>query len=195
MSNNFLFLDSETTGLDPHTDHVLEIAWILTDSEFSILDEYRAIINHAPFWDAVRNTYSAAPTVVREMHRKSGLWALAEGCHDEPGRAGTRFHTYPQVYDELKRTLQYTGKPAHLAGFSVHFDADFLKKTMSFGDLFDEKLLHHRYLDLSAIKMMLDSAEISWEKAGNYLPHRALTDAQESLDQADIFREMFKKGL
>lgn len=46
MSNvNYIFLDTETTGLSAEKERMTEIAMVRTDSNFNIIDQYETLIN------------------------------------------------------------------------------------------------------------------------------------------------------
>ena len=53
--------------------------------------------------------------------------------------------------------------------------------------------IHHRLLDLSSVKLMLDSSGVEWERAENTGAHRAVNDVREVIAQGKIFREMLAK--
>lgn len=48
IDRQFVFLDVETTGLDPYKDRVLEIGIVVTDSRGKPLDEWSTLINPGP---------------------------------------------------------------------------------------------------------------------------------------------------
>lgn len=180
----YLFLDLETTGLDPRRDHILEVGWQFTDDQFRAFAPPESYILDM-FTDAwVRLNQNG---FVKKMHTDSGLL-------DD-----IRSNDHPKTIDEVSNLLvdQITDLPSgqyvHLAGFSVHFDKAFLGQYRSFDIFFGDdhkSLLHHRMLDLSSVKMMLDTTGIPYTKADNPRPHRALHDVVESVHQAQIFREM-----
>ena len=90
-------------------------------------------------------------------------------------------------YDGTKHSV-------HLAGLSISFDRDFLKKDPSWALFFDNDTLgvslHHRLLDLSSLKMFLTARGVPWDKATNTGAHRAANDVRETLAQARIFWEL-----
>lgn len=191
-------LDIETTGLSPDDDKMLEIAWAITDLDFNILSNVRShLVEHtasgwSDVWGQLRsNDY------VRNMHQESGLlndlrtktaWdtsGIALQFRDDVEVASMKAKTGNLLEDEV----------VHLCGLSIGFDREFLKRDDTWGLLFDNNALgmtiHHRLLDLSSVKLMLDSAGVPWEKAPNIGAHRAANDVQEVIDQGKIFRSIF----
>lgn len=170
----FCFLDIETTGLDPDRDEILEIAWVFTDAEFNRITSHQFLIepDWSRFAERVRDNQ-----VVYHMHSQSGL--LADLYQD-------RLSNLDEVSEALLAdAAQVPGKP-HMAGFSVSFDRDFLRSKGLRSMI--ERTFHHRLLDLSSMKLFLDTANVSYAKAGNPCPHRAMWDVSESIEQARILR-------
>ena len=187
----FAFLDLETTGLDPDEDHILEIAWLLTDSKLEKLTPLRShIVDHSPgAWQDVwaqlmSNEY------VRNMHQQSGLYADMR-----TKSAWTLSAIALQFRDDIEEALAHVEEgPVHLAGLSIDFDRSFLKKDPTWGLFFDNDVLgvsiHHRLLDLSSFKMFLTARGVPWDEVTNTEAHRAANDVRETLDQARIFWEL-----
>lgn len=178
---SYCFLDTETTGLDPDKDKILEIAWTFTDKHFNIIGVPRTFIveHEASEWIEVWETLRENDYVYN-MHEKSGLLASLED--------GQYKSTYlDDIYEELKNDIEFAKaglNDVHLAGFSVHFDKAFLIAN-DFGALFDtdssERYFHHRMLDLSSFKLLCESSDIEVPKVDNLNPHRALSDVAETV--------------
>lgn len=175
MSFGFCFLDIETTGLDPDKDVILEVAVVITDSDLNELVAYNYPIQYeldnTEWW----------PDVVKEMHKESGLYEDLIVT-----RAGVPVGIAQlNIEDDLLywKTLQEFER-LHLAGNSIHFDASFLKVHMPRV----HKLFHHRMLDCSSFKLL--GGTVGRELVSNNPnPHRALSDAYESLSLARICKE------
>lgn len=45
---NLIWVDLEMTGLDIHTDHIIEMACIITDQDLNIIEEGPDIVIHQP---------------------------------------------------------------------------------------------------------------------------------------------------
>ncbi len=162
-----LWVDVETTGLDPQADHLLEVAAVLTtfDSDFTQIGlpfERVAALPDIPF--------AAINQTVLEMHVTSGLW---EACRTS--------RATPQILrDELERWLRVTRNnadiaydtPMHPAGRSVHFDLDWIP----------DLGFHHRRFDLTPVKAYANLCGFSFGVPED--AHRALADVEADIELA-----------
>lgn len=163
-----LFLDLETTGLDPDRDSVLEIACILTDDKFVKLRTFATVVKYD-----LATTHPVSPIVVH-MHTMNGLW---RDCFAATGNIQS-------IDSEAASWLQRMSgdHPVHLAGNSIHFDRSFMAVHMP-NTL---ALLHYRQIDTSSINEL---ARRCWPDVYESRPapqkgHRALADATEAWNTA-----------
>lgn len=159
----YLFLDLETTDLDPARDVILEAGCILTDASLNQLASGEWVVWQAPtLLDARLSPY------VREMHTQSGLLAaVAQSKRDCAG-----------VERDILRMLTPRAdfQTVSLAGFGPHFDMGFLRHHMPALAAF----LHYRLLDVRSVQMAVEAITglpAVYERS----VHRALADAQLSL--------------
>lgn len=187
----YLFLDIETTGLNPTHDSILEIAWVFTDSEFNTVGVPRTFLVDQERWsDTWFLLNDPSNMFVRNMHTESGL--LAELANDDLPK-----YTLDAIYQTLEEDLEDHTKTGlvHLTGRSVHFDKSFLLSE-DFDRLFDDQQpvsIHHRMLDLSSVKLMLQSCGIEKQfDVENTLPHRALQDVLADIGYARNIRSFIQ---
>ena len=162
-----LWVDVETTGLDPSRDAILEIAVLVTDSRGrEIGDPLHAVIKHDP--EDVARMRATCPEAVRSMHDASGLWSLLP--------EGEPLH---EIAARLTATIAAHGPPRTLriAGSSVRLDAAFIERYAPTA----AALLHYRIVDVSSLAFV--AREMGWVEGAfpKGSAHRALADIRESL--------------
>lgn len=184
----FLFLDTETTGLIPGKDFVLEVAWVLTNENFDTITEPQSfLVNHQERWTDMYVRLSGAHQIVHEMHANSGLKTAL--INDETT-------TWGMIHSHLSSDLlsMPEREPIYLAGLSPQFDRQMLVAN-DFADIFGpaqdaDVLVHHRQLDLTSVKLMLSTLGIPYAEPEVMGKHRALADVYETIEQARIFRNL-----
>jgi len=168
-----LWLDLETTGLDPQQDCILEIALMEADFEnpFEVGEGFQATLPLRVSHDMMLHEFHP---IVLEMHTKNGLW---DEC-----RKSTR--SLADVEDALlnrfgwSRGMKIEHELYVLAGSTVSFDHEFLKLDMrEFA-----RHLSHRHYDVSAIKLFCQS--LGMPKLPKGEAHRAMADIRESIAHA-----------
>jgi oligoribonuclease len=175
-----IWIDCEMTGLDISKDTIMSLACFVTDYELNILDDtgYEAVIRHS------QEQLDAMGEWCRDHHGASGLTAACLASTTTAEQASEELYQYILKFaPERKRAL--------LAGNTVHADRTFLvqepwRKVVSH--------LHHRLLDVSAIKEAAkrwapeDVLKGSPSKAGK---HEAKADILESIEEARYYKKMF----
>jgi oligoribonuclease len=162
------------TGLDVHSDALIEIAALVTDGELNILGDGVDVVIHAS-----DEALAAMPEVVVQMHAKSGL--------TEQVRAATVTIDQAQqmVLDYIK---QYVTEPrsAPLAGNSIGTDRGFIARDMPELDNF----LHYRMIDVSSIKELARRwyPKVYYAQPAKGMAHRALADIIESVRELAYYR-------
>ncbi|HLQ26438.1 MAG TPA: oligoribonuclease [Acidiferrobacterales bacterium] len=175
--NALVWIDLEMTGLDPNTDHILEIATIITDSELNIVAQGPVLAIHQP--DEV---LAAMDDWNRRTHSASGLV--------ERVKASTL-----STADVERQTLEFIRpfvpkNKSPLCGNSICQDRRFLSRLMP--QL--ENWVHYRNLDVSTLKELVrrwkPEIDDGFEKKNT---HKALDDILESIAELKYYREHFFK--
>lgn len=168
-----VWLDLETTGLNPEQDKILEVAVKVCTLEEPFPDStvkppvsYQAAIA----FDRTIDTVKIDP-YVDKMHTENGLFA--ECARSTIGVSNVEHILLSMIDVNTDRENMTT-----LAGSSVHFDLAFLRVHMPAL----AKHLSHRLYDVSAVKLFCRS--IGMPKLPRQEAHRAMADVNESIDHA-----------
>lgn len=170
----FLFIDLETTGLNPSDAVILEFAMIITDNKLNELETYSTAVHNSQYALDGMNHWC------EQTHTESGLveevkksWVTIKQVEDK-------------VLDILARHFSGIEKPI-ISGSSVHFDKSFIAAHMP--NL--NKRLHYRIIDTSSFMEALKIFHgIIPEKRA--IAHRALADIKDSVSYLKEHMERFK---
>ena len=172
--NRIVWVDLEMTGLDTHRHVIVEVAALVIDAEFNILDEGLDIVIGAT--DA---ELAEMDDFVTKMHTDNGLL-------DEI-KASTV--TMKEAEDAVLALLDKhcdKAHPAPLAGNSIATDRAFIREQMPRLD----SALHYRMIDVSTVKELtrrwFPRAYFNQPEKG--MAHRALADIVESIRELDYYR-------
>lgn len=162
-----VWIDLETTGLDPKNGEILEVAWFITDN-WEIVSQPRSyVVTPGPeTFELIKGD-----TVVQSMHQDSGLLnELVVGdtlmLEDIEDLILRDLHKYN--YDEVMPII---------AGASVHFDRAWVQEYM--WRLNEE--LSYRHFDVSTlIKFFDDMGFYNLSERKGSKAHRALDDITET---------------
>lgn len=167
-----VWIDLEMTGLDTQTDHIIEIATIVTDKHLQTLEEGPVLAIHQS--DAVLD---AMDDWNRNQHGGSGLTARVRASTISVQEAER------QTLDFLKRWVDAGVSP--MCGNSVCQDRRFMAREMPLL----ERYFHYRNLDVSTLKEL--ARRWAPEAHGSFrknAAHLALEDIRESIRELAHYR-------
>lgn len=175
-----LWIDTETTGLDPRTDTLLEVALIVTTNDLQTCWEDSWIL---PF---VQDDRPIAD-VVHKMHAKNNLWHDCASQYEAVGEVGQVLRIADIGKQILSAMRSWTEKGAEpICGSTPSFDRAFLKAWMPEV----EAHFNHRHLDVSSIdelaKRVYPEAYALRPRGAGW--HRALADIQDSITLLRYYR-------
>lgn len=168
----YLFwLDMEMSGLTPEKDRILEVALIVTNTDFEALETYETIV----YQDAT--VLSSMDEWCTKHHTQSGLVdKVAQGKKES------------DVEKDLMTIIsKYCKKNnAILAGNSIGQDRKFIDIWMP--NL--ANLLHYRMLDVSSFKIVFEN--IYHKNFEKQKKHRAIDDILESIGELKYYLNFVK---
>ena len=173
------WLDTETTGLDPSVDFLLEVGIILTDDELHILAQFETAVSYIPMLDtAINQQLDADDGFTRKMHTTNGLIADMAWA--------PRVHLAEDMAVSFVRAHCIGGKPV-MGGNSITHDRIFLRKFMP--TLLEE--FHYRSIDVSGIREAASrwSPGLEFPVRPKNSAHRVIDDLHDSIDLARFERE------
>ena len=166
------------TGLDLTKEEIIQIACYVTDHDLNLLEEHGfETVVHQP-----KELMDAMDAWCTRTHAKTGLTERVLSSKVSPEGAAA------SLYEYVTMLVPESGK-AILAGNSVHYDKEFLRKG-PYAKVLNH--LHHRILDVSSIK----EAARRWSdpKLIKNVPrklatHEARQDILESIEEARYYRD------
>lgn len=165
MSNfdGYVFVDLETTGLDPNTCDILEVGILVVDKRFNTLATFQEVA----FFDFDKHRGSI-PQVVQEMHHLNGLW---DECKNSQ-------RSLRQVeLDALSFLEGGEWMNERLSGSTINFDRSFLARHMP--QL--HEAFHYRNYDVSTLKGLFEKYDWPKPNPAADTEHRALPDCYDSM--------------
>lgn len=185
------FLDTETTGLDPNEDALLEVALIITEDNLDTICSVNTVVS--PVGGLERFLEKMNPFVI-EMHTKNGL---LDDVRNSSIRRYEGELALIKFMEDLcrRRDLKLEHLKLPLCGNTIGFDRNFLARHMpKFHSLF-----HYRSIDVTSFN---EVAKRAWPHLHSKRPgveggvaHRAHADAKSSIAQLKHYVERLGLGL
>lgn len=181
------WIDTETTGLDPRHDMLLEIAVIITDNDLNEVGRPAHVLVRPE--RGIEAAVELMNDYVLNMHTENGLIAALRAGAGMP-LSGADQH--------IARAIDAAadGQPLLLGGNSITHDRGFLSAHAP--ETF--KRLHYRSIDVTSIEqdMIRDGyAEQIAARRETFTPtdgHRALGDIRDSIAQLRFLRDLRRQG-
>jgi len=172
---HLVWLDMEMTGLDPHTNRILEVALVVTDKHLETVEEGPVLVVHQP--DEVLDVMDSWN---KSTHGKSGLIdRVRASCLSEAD-------VEAQMLAFMQKHVPKRTSP--MCGNSICQDRRFLARYMPRL----EDYFHYRNLDVSTLKELAarwrPELKDGFKKENK---HTALADIYESIAELKYYREHF----
>ena len=164
---NLLWIDLEMTGLDENTDSILEVAIVVTDMNFKVLEEFHRIV-YQP-----QEVLDRMGDWCKKTHGDSGLTAAVPKGTPLAQVEKDILSLIPKHFPPNERIV--------LVGNSVGNDRRFIDRYMT---EFAKKL-HYRLIDVSSYKEIFrEKFNLSFQKRNS---HRAVDDIHESIRELSFY--------
>lgn len=171
-SDNLIWIDLEMTGLTPESDHIIEIATVVTDKELNVIADGPVFAVHQP-----EEILALMDDWNQKQHGSSGLIARVRASTVSEAEAEAR------TIEFLAPLVKSGASP--MCGNSICQDRRFLARYMP--KL--EKFFHYRNLDVSTLKELArrwaPGVVESFVKQGTHLAH---ADIHESIRELKHYR-------
>lgn len=189
MADKMVWVDLETTGLDPREDEILEIGIKITDYSLNVIDSVQLIFN--PWEENVIQAIDSLDPFIIDMHTKSGLWDDIKDPHV------LKYNVWDSdAHACIKNFLEsYEAINLPMCGNNVSFDRSFLAQHLPKV----VELFHYRNIDVSSVKELykIERERVmpinDWEYPEWISPtegnHRALADIDTSISELKFYRE------
>ena len=168
--NYLLWVDLETSGLDPHKCDIVEAAWAITPLKYEE-DPVFLVQSMVLFADS----HTLWEDGARKMHQASGLYDECRLCTSYVEGGVQTLRVLDSAMQKSLDAVTGEGTTVYLAGSSVHFDMAFLRVHLPNV----AKRLHYRLFDVSAVKLFMESRGHEFNPRESK-PHRAAADIRAS---------------
>lgn len=166
IMNKIFWIDLEMTGLNPEKEVVIEVAAIITDLNFTELDQYHVVVQQPQSFLDQMDEWNT------KTHTQTGLIKkVANGVH--PHQVQEDLIHLSQKYFEKNKII--------IAGNSIYQDRLFLKK--QFPKF--ESTLNYRMLDVTSWKLIFQSK--FGQQFSKQNTHKALDDIRESIKEVQFY--------
>lgn len=180
-----VWVDTETTGLEPTTDYLLEVGIVLTDEHLHELDSTVVVIRPDETDYDLDAIIENTNEYVRNMHYENGLWDDVKNSgipleHAENILQGfLRFH-FPS--DDEWGVLP-------MCGSTVSFDRSFLVPNMPTL----AKFFGYRHIDVSTVKELVKlwfpETYDQYRTTAGEPAHRPYADITTSITELKLYRD------
>jgi oligoribonuclease len=171
----YVFLDLETTGLDPKKGQILEVGILVLDDKLKEIDSFRQNVHFIPS-GAARLRYDI-PEKVFEMHTKSKLWDACANSYMDNQRVEEAALLFMEPY-----------RGQEMCGSTIGFDRAWLTEHMPRLN----GAFHYRSLDVSAFRVLF--GKVGLETPPKKEVHRSLADCRESVDNLRYYMNVLGIG-
>lgn len=169
-NEKIVWIDIETSGLDPEQDKILEIAAIITDMKGNKTSDSFSSLVHVDNFSQVINQSS---DFAKKAHEKSGLWAELWN------------NKTPSISEVEEKIIEWLTKNTqddtvlYFGGNSIFLDRAFTKNYMP---KFYRKITH-RSIDVTSISLTVRSNRTNTPWFPKNQNHRALQDINDSINE------------
>lgn len=173
-ADNLIWIDLEMTGMDPDSDHIIEIATAITDKELNLLAEgpvvaifqEESLLEQMDEWNTTQ-------------HNKSGLIERVRASQQSVEDAERT------TLDFLRQWVPENTSP--MCGNSICQDRRFLYRWMP--EL--EKFFLYRNLDVSTVKELVKRWTTGQDQFKKNASHLAMDDIHDSIEELQHYRAKY----
>jgi len=172
-AQKLFWIDLEMTGLDIQKEVVIEVAALVTDFDFAVLDEWETVVRQPQSFLAAMDDWN------KKHHGESGLTTkVPQGMPPQ--------EVEQHLIAMLEKNFVGAKEKPILCGNSIGQDRLFLAK---YFQNFEARL-HYRMLDVSSWKVIFNNKyNLKYQKKNS---HRALDDIRESIEELKFYLSYMK---